>query len=176
MDNNKNGVYLINYMGKKKERLKRKSTNKNRKKSRTGLWVFLVILALAIVGGVYIYFYLGFGSSGGIPITLTKENFLGFLKQNKIIQDLPEDADIELNIGDTVISIEGNDVSLSPNEDAEIIIEADDSLIDELNEQGYDAIKEGIEDGSIQIETDKTVKELTKKYARALARNIGLFT
>ncbi|MDP4039456.1 MAG: hypothetical protein Q8P57_02660 [Candidatus Pacearchaeota archaeon] len=155
---------------------KNKAKKSRHKKSVSIIfWVFLFLILLLLVIGLLGYNYLGFGVEEGIPVILTEENFPAFLQQHKIINDLPEDSDIALNIGGQEISIEGNEVSLSHNEDAEIIINADKSLIDELNKNGYGAIKEAIKNGEITIETEKSAEKLAKKYASTLLKNVGFF-
>jgi uncharacterized protein YpmB len=142
---------------------------KGKKKSRKGLIILLIILVVLVVVGIYIYTEfkpVTFTEQKGID--LTTKNFPSYLEDHQIVQNLPDDAEIELNVDEEsfVVGKGSAEKGNADNADVSITISEDD--INAIGEEGLcGAIKSGsIND--VDVETELSESELAWKYKSML--------
>ena len=159
-------------LNKRKEKL---GDSKKPKRISRKLIVLIIILAVLAAG---FYFYGLFSPTYFVEekgIALTKETLPAYLERHPVIKILPENTKIELNIGDAAYFIQGSEVNLisektgemqlSP-EDVDIIINLPDGFEKDIGMKGLcgSIDREELNNGVVNIKTEKTESELLSKY------------
>ena len=140
--------------------------NKVEKKSKRKFIIILIILIILVVGlGIYYSFFKPVKTGKHIPIALNEENLPGYLESLNIVQDLPKEANIQINFGDNKYSIKKGNVQEGGEENSDVEVSVPEDYIGKIGQEGLcSALQEAVQDGEINFETSLSNSELLWKY------------
>jgi len=140
------------------------------KRRNKKLTIAVVIVIILLGAGIYAYDLLRpvkFGVHQ--PVVLTSENLPGYLSRIDLIQDLPEDSDIQVNFGGNKYSITGGVVRAGALEDPEVVMDLPEEYIGRIGEVGLcQATGEAVRNREISVETKLSEAELAWRYKKLL--------
>ena len=130
----------------------------------------IVLLVLAGLGYWAYYNYVKLSSSVWIPVEINSASLPSVLEQFRLVDDLPEDSRIEINVGDNSYIVEKGNVEVQDGESNSGEVDAKVSLPEKyfkvFGEKGWcDGLKEANANGDLNVEIEEgKKKDLLWKY------------
>lgn len=127
----------------------------------------LVITAVIVLLGVFLFFNKDnqeviYGEVE--PTYVTAENFPAYLSSYKIIHELPNDAKINLIVGEHTFNIEDGKISQGEITNADITLSLPEKYFNMEWEGFCQTIKKALDNGDIKIEASLSNTKLLWKY------------
>ena len=127
----------------------------------TGVVVFALVFWLAYNDEETIY-------RNNEPVKLTPENLPIYLSSLEIVDDLPSDGKINLNIGDLNYKITRGDVEIGSFDEADVVVDLPENYLEKLGYGVCSTIKEAMKKKEIVITTNLPSTEILWKYKKLL--------
>jgi len=135
---------------------------------KTGVIIAILIVAVVVLVGVvaYLEFFKKADLTGThVPVETNANNLDKYLESAIIIQELPKNANMEINFGNVVYSINGQEVSQAENPDAEVVVNLPEAYIKKVGEIGLcQSMREARNAGDLSYETGLSESQFLLKY------------
>lgn len=144
------------------------SKKKNKSGKRVGLWIFLIIVILVLIGIYFLVRPVKINEKTGV--LTNSETLPAYLEEHQVVKALPEDSSIGIILGDAKYIIEGTEViPYESGIETDIEIQGVENYVEKIGQDGLcSAIGEGLENGEINVETDLSESELISNYGSML--------